>query len=136
LAIFCARLFRPTRRFPIPLNDPELFTANPRWLAFLRDDPLALHEATARLLIESVRLDGYIRWNAGAVRVPVLLLLAGQDRIIENGRTRALAARFGGPVEVIEYPEAQHTLEFEPNPEPFLTDLLAWLATRARRPAI
>ncbi len=130
LAIFFSRLVQPTRRFPIPLNDPELFTANPRWIAFLRDDPLALHEATARLLVVSVRLDVYVRWNAGAVRAPVLLLLAGKDRIIDNARTRALAARFSGPLEVIEYPEAHHTLEFEPNPEPFLADLIAWLERR------
>ena len=49
-----ARLFRPRKRFAIPLNDPELFTLSPHWQQFLRDDPLRLHQATARLLIESV----------------------------------------------------------------------------------
>jgi alpha-beta hydrolase superfamily lysophospholipase len=127
LGIFAARLVRPRRAFPIPLNDPELFTATPRWLDFLRHDPLALHEATARLLLESVRLDLYVRRAASAVRVPVLLLLAGQDRIIDNARTRAVVSRFRGPVEVVEYPEAHHTLEFEPEPERFIDDLLGWL---------
>ena len=40
-------------------------------------------------------------------------VLAGQDRVIDNARTRALAARFRGPVEVVEYPDAHHTLEFD-----------------------
>ena len=52
----------PENPFPIPLNEPEMFTANPAWQQFLREDPLRLRQATARLLIESVRLDGYLRF--------------------------------------------------------------------------
>lgn len=128
MAILWARLTAPERRFPIPLNDPELFTASPRWQQFLRDDKLALHDATARLLLESVRLDGYVRWNAARVSVPVLVMLAGQDRIIDNRRTRQLVERFRtADKQFIEYPEAQHTLEFEPDPSRFIGDLQRWL---------
>jgi alpha-beta hydrolase superfamily lysophospholipase len=128
LAILWARLTNPARRFPIPLNDPELFTATPRWQQFLRDDKLALHEGTARLLIESVRLDGYVRWNAGHVRVPVHVTLAGQDRIIDNERTRRFIGRFAATdKQIIDYPEAHHTLEFEPDPSRFIGDLQRWL---------
>ena len=130
LAILWARLTRPTRLFPVPLDDPELFTAVPRWQQFLRDDPLALHRATARFFVESVRLDRYIRGAPRHVRVPALLLLAGQDRIIRNEPTRAFVERFAGPKAIIEYPEAQHTLEFEPEPDVFLRDLVSWLGRR------
>src|SRR5438067_3429192 len=109
LRILLARLFRPRRRFPIPLNDPELFTATPRWLDFLRHDPLSLHEATARFLVESVRLDAYLRFTPRHVRVPVLLLLAERDRIIDNARTADYVRRFAAPAtDVIEYPGAHH----------------------------
>src|SRR5262249_60115565 len=94
LRIFLSRWLRPTRLFPIPLNDPELFTATPHWLEFLRTDPLALRQATARLLIESVRLDFYCRIAARYVSVPVLLQLAEHDRIIDNARTRSFVNRF------------------------------------------
>jgi alpha-beta hydrolase superfamily lysophospholipase len=76
LKIVAARFFRPRKLFPVPLNDPELFTANPLWQQFLREDPLRLHTATARLLIESVRLDGYLRFVPKYVHVPVLVQLA------------------------------------------------------------
>jgi alpha-beta hydrolase superfamily lysophospholipase len=129
-----ARLVSPRKLFPIPLNDPALFTANPRWLQFLRDDPLALHRATARFLFESARLDLYLRFTPPHVKVPVLLLLAGHDRIIDNGRTRAFVERFAADDKtVIEYPGAHHTLEFEPEPESFISDLAAWLGDRAKR---
>jgi alpha-beta hydrolase superfamily lysophospholipase len=129
LGILWSRLVAPGRLFPVPLDDPELFTATPRWQQFLRDDPLSLRRATARFLVESVRLDLYLRWAPKHVRVPTLLLLAGQDRIVDNARTRTFVGRFAATDKrVIEYPEAHHTLEFEPSPDRHLDDLLSWLA--------
>jgi alpha-beta hydrolase superfamily lysophospholipase len=128
LKILGARLIRPRKLFPIPLNDPELFTATPRWQRFIQEDPLGLRRATARLLIESVRLDGYLRFVPRYVQVPVLLLLAEKDRIINNERTRRYVERFAAAdKEVIEYPGAHHTLEFEPEPDRFIGDLRHWL---------
>lgn len=136
LKILWARLTAPRRLFPVPLNDPELFTATPHWQQFVRDDPLALRRATARLLLESARLDGYLRfWAVGAVRVPVLLLLAEHDRVIDNARTRAFVGRFpAADKQVIEYPGAHHTLEFEPDPDLWLGDLLRWLDRQTAAP--
>ena len=128
LRIASSRLLNPRKLFPIPLNDPELFTATPRWQQFIRDDPLSLRQATARMLIESFRLDSYLRFCPGYVHVPVLLLLAGRDRIIDNDRTRRFVNRFASAdKEVIEYPEAHHTLEFDPEPQKFVDDLRRWL---------
>ena len=128
LRIASSRLFNPRKLFPIPLNDPELFTATPRWQQFILDDPLSLRQATARLLVESFRLDGYLRFCPAYLHVPVLLLLAGRDRIIDNDRTRRFVNRFASAdKEVIEYSEAHHTLEFEPQPERFVDDLRRWL---------
>jgi alpha-beta hydrolase superfamily lysophospholipase len=80
------------------------------------------------LLIESVRLDGYLRFVPKYVRVPVLLLLAERDRIIDNNRTRRYVNRFASAdKEVLVYPGAHHTLEFEPDPEKFITHISRWL---------
>jgi alpha-beta hydrolase superfamily lysophospholipase len=128
LAIAWSRLIAPTRLFPIPLDDPELFTGTPRWQAFIRDDPLSLRRATARLLVASVFLDRAARRGRSHVRVPTLLLLAGRDRIIANAHTRDYFAQLGSADKhVIEYPEAHHTLEFEPDPTPVFADVARWL---------
>lgn len=131
LRILWSRLTGPTRLFPIPLDDPDLFTGDPTWQAFIRADPLSLHQATARFLVESARLDAYLRWCPRAVKVPVLLLLAGQDRIIDNDRTREYVGRFGTEEQtVLEYPTSHHTLEFEAPAEQtpaFVADVLHWL---------
>ena len=65
--------------------------------------------------------------------MPVLLLLAEQDRIIDNERTRRFVERFASSdEETIEYPGAHHTLEFEPEPERFIDDVIGWLGRRRR----
>ena len=130
-AVVWARLTRPRRLFPIPLSDPTLFTATEKWLTFLREDPLTLHQATARFLIASTAFDFYLRGIASHIKIPVLLMLAGRDRIIDNRPTRDLAARFAGVKAIVEYPEAHHTLEFEPDPERHIADLLEWLGRQA-----
>jgi alpha-beta hydrolase superfamily lysophospholipase len=128
----CA-LTSPTRMFPIPLNDPTLFTESERGREFLRKDPLALHEATARMLFQSNSLDMYLRRAWKWFTIPTLLILAGRDRIIDNARTRQYVEKFPGPKQVIEYPEAHHTLEFEPEGHPFVTDLFGWMARVVRQ---
>jgi alpha-beta hydrolase superfamily lysophospholipase len=127
------------RRFPIPLSDPHLFTANPERLRYIAEDPLSLRDVTARFLFESRRLDALARRAARAVRLPTLVLLAEKDRIINNAATRTLIAGHGtdscrarGAMpaarrRVIVYPDASHTLEFEPDPEKYFRDLVAWI---------
>ncbi len=131
LRIAASRFVAPRRLFPIPLNDPELFTANSERQKFIHDDPRALRQATVRMLFESARMDVYLRFAAASVTAPVLLLLAGRDRIIDNAATRRFARRFRSPdCTVIEYPQAHHTLEFEPGGPPFLRELIGWLDAR------
>jgi alpha-beta hydrolase superfamily lysophospholipase len=131
LAIFRSRFRSPLREFPIPLDNPELFTASPQWQKFIRDDPLALRRATGRFLFESGWLDVYLRFAPRHVRAPTLLMLAGRDRIVDNARTRAYVNAFASAEkEILEYPEAHHTLEFEPDADRFLTDLIRWLDKR------
>src|SRR5262249_26688816 len=82
LRILWCRLFAPRRLSRVPLSAPKLSPATPRWQQSLRDAPLSVRQATPRLLLESVRLDGSLRFVRRYVTVPVLLLLAGKDRII------------------------------------------------------
>jgi alpha-beta hydrolase superfamily lysophospholipase len=129
----CLALGRPLERFPIPLDDPHLFTENPERIRYIAEDPLSLREVTARFLYESRCLDRMVRRAAGEVRMPVFLALAERDRITDNRATRALVARLGPSGagaprhRIVEYAGASHTLEFEPSPEPFFRDLVGWI---------
>jgi alpha-beta hydrolase superfamily lysophospholipase len=129
LRIALASRLRPTRTFPIPLNDPELFTSNREAQEFIRDQPHDLHEATARFLVQSVRLDWQTRRSAKNVRADVLLMLAEQDQILDNARTRAYLHNLirARSITVRDYPGTHHTLEFESPEHLWTADLRAWL---------
>jgi alpha-beta hydrolase superfamily lysophospholipase len=126
--IFFSYLFNPLRTFLIPLANPALFTANPDAQAYIAADPLSLRAGTARLMGASTILDIGVRRRVPQLAGPVLLMLAGQDRIVDNARTLALMQRARkARLARIEYPEAHHTLEFEPDPTRHARDLVAWL---------
>lgn len=117
------------RRIEIPLNDPTLFTSEPRWQEFICRDPLALRDVTSGFLLAHQDLTREALAAATSIQCPTLLMLAGQDRIIDNAATKAWSQRLSnGELTLHEYPNAQHTLEFEPKSVPFVADLLAWLA--------
>ena len=115
---------------PVPLDDPALFTSDPVFQDWLRHDPLALHDVTRGFLMASRDLDGLI--ESSTMTCPVLVQLAGRDRIIHNAAVREFAARFPGPTAIHEYPDAAHTLEFEPCRAQALSDLLSWLSRLTR----
>ena len=132
LRVAAALVTNPRKLFDVPLGDARLFTDNPERIAWIENDPLSLRQVTARFLYETRRLDRFVLRRAGEMRVPTLMMLAGRDRIVDNDRTRAIFSRFS-PLkkEEIVYPDAAHTLEFEPDPEPMRRDLLRWLDERS-----
>ncbi len=120
------------RRVRIPLRRPELFTDTPRWREFIAQDPLALRNVTWRFAQEDRRLTRFARQSAPFLHLPVLMMLAGQDRIVDNGRTRQFFGQVAGRHKtLIEYGGAAHTLEFEPDPSAYFADLADWLARTA-----
>jgi pimeloyl-ACP methyl ester carboxylesterase len=69
---------------------------------------------TARLLLATRSLDRTIRARIHTLSVPVLLFLAGHDRIIDNERTRALLERLPpGLLRVLVYERATHSIQLE-----------------------
>jgi len=114
-------------RFPIPLEDPHLFTENADRVQYIAEDALSLRDLTARFMFESRRLDGLARQAARTTHVPAMLCLAGRDRITDNEATRRLIYAMAARKRVRVYDEAHHTLEFEPDPTPYFADLAAWI---------
>lgn len=127
-----ARRFEITKTdIPIPLRAPELFTDTVEWQQFIANDPLALHTVTSSLLNAGRDLDEVIATHAADIGCPVLLMLAGRDRIIDNPRTRVQVSQFGTThLTGICYPDACHTLEFEPDRAAIFSDLTEWLSER------
>lgn len=123
----------PRALITIPLNDPELFTSVPRWRDYIRRDALALRQVSSHFLHANLELSAEIERTARPLGKPLLLMLAGRDQIIDNERTRGLFKRLrDDQSQLLEYPAASHTLEFEPDPDRFVNDLSQWLSRMSR----
>ena len=128
MAIALCGLGAPRRQFPIPLNEPELFTDNPQRQEFIRADANRLTTVTSRFLCRSHFLDRHARVFDQRFTFPVKLFLAGRDRIIDNRSTLELFRSWHAPRKQLRYyPHASHTLEFESNPETHFDDLVEWI---------
>ena len=85
--------------------------ARERWA----DDPLAHHVATPRWFNEVRAAQAYILGHPDTLRVPTLIAVPGDDRIVNSERTLAFARAAGATVDVKVYPEAYHELFLEPD---------------------
>jgi alpha-beta hydrolase superfamily lysophospholipase len=128
--VVAGHLVRPTARLPIPLT-PELYTANPPYLDFIRADPLRLGEATAQLFWETSRLDRRRRRASARLDLPLLVLQGGDDAMMDVAGTRRWFARLGLEDKTyVAYRGAGHTLDFQPDRTSYLADMLTWLSAR------
>lgn len=106
---------------------PEMFTTTPRYLEYIKSDPSRLTHATARFYWQSSRLDSYLAGNIDALDRPTLLLLAGQDRIIDNAGVLGMLNRGNtDKLTVINYPDQTHSVQFD-DPERLVQDMDHWL---------
>jgi alpha-beta hydrolase superfamily lysophospholipase len=118
----------PEKHFDIPLNDPELFTSKPEWIRFLVEDEYQIHQATAGFFLASRRMDKIVARLRQSPPAPVHLFLAGEERIIDNQRTRDFIADLPwSHRHVTTYPHSRHTFEFGDDCEAFLGDLTRWV---------
>ena len=129
--VVIGHLATPTARLPIPLT-PELYTANPPYLDFIRSDPLRLLEATTQFFWETARLDRRRGRDSAELDLPLLLLQGEDDKMMDVAKTRRWLAGLDLEDKTYQaYAGAGHTLDFERDRTRYLTDMLEWLAVRA-----
>ena len=123
-----AMLYEPDKQIDIPLNDAQLFTHEPRWQEFFAAEELTLRQATASFFLASRRMDKLTPKLSKAPSVPVHVLLAEDEHIIDNERTRALFTDLSWPaVRFTTYTDRRHGLEFVEDPTGFYADLLGFI---------
>ncbi len=99
--------------WPLPITT-SMLTNNPVYLEFLEKDPLRLKEATSSFFVQTFFLTLAARKAAKNINVPVLILQAGLDEIVdveklEGWYEKILAKDKGMHV----FPEATHSLDFD-----------------------
>lgn len=133
LQIGVSWLARSRRKFPIPLS-AEMFTDNPLYLNFIEHDPLRLTEATASFLVQGLFLTWLADNAASRLRLPCLLLQAGKDRIVRQDYIEKWFRRLASEDKTMRtFPSSEHSLDFDNQPEDYLSVLRGWLMERGER---
>lgn len=112
---------------PVPLRDPALFTNDPRWQAYIANDPFTLRRVTLRLADGSGQLYQRVTQQSCSIDVPAALMLAEGDAIIDNQRVLQHCQRTARQsLSMFRYPHAAHTLEFDDARDRYHSDLIQW----------
>ena len=128
VAVMIDSIFSRTRQHRIPI-EPEMFTATPEHLQYIKNDPLKLHTASAAFLMQSRSMDKLVKKMDDTKRPPMLVILAGKDRIIDNDATRKLVTRDPARlVTVVEYPDQTHSIQLDA-PERLADEIVGWIET-------
>jgi lysophospholipase len=117
--------------FSLPNEMPaDILCHDPEWVARFEADPLVFRHATARWYTETVAAQREA-FSTPLSRVPLLLLLAGDDRVVCNDTARRLHAALGSSREdVREYPGFFHNVFDEPGHGRAVDDVVAWIEDR------
>ena len=116
-----------THKVTVPLQDPSLFTRDANWQEFIRSDPLALRKVTIRFALADQQLSRYATTWTASLSFPLLLMLAGKDRIIDNGLVRSFfEQQVHTQSHIIEFDDATHTFDFDPIAPTYIDHLTGW----------
>lgn len=94
-----------------------------------RRDPLVHRRISARMWGEMQREARRFREDPRTGR-PVLLQVAGEDRVVDPAAIRALRPRMEPEARVAAYPPAYHDLYHDPAAEEALRDAVGWIRSR------
>lgn len=128
LSIAFNSLFAPTKTRHHPVPDAKIFTRDPARVAKIEADPLNLHLCTDRFFIQTRLLSGKLAWLLGRFSIPTLAMFGGSDQVLDIPRSQAMIRRIPSDLLTVKtYPGQWHMIEFEPDRDRVVVDILAWL---------
>lgn len=118
----------PSFSLPTGIED-EIVFREPASRAEFAADPLVQRRITARHWAELGRERARLRENASDLDLPILVQVAGEDRVVATQSSVAFAEQLPEAT-VLEYPDAFHALHHDPATPRVLDDLIGWADAR------
>ncbi len=123
-------LVQPRKTVAVPFTS-AMCTRDPDYRAVMDANPDEVREASLKLLMGTMGEQRWARKTAAATAVPVLFLVPGDDRLVDERAGLRLYARLG-PADkaLIEYPDMLHALSIDSGRERVFDDILGWAEPR------
>jgi len=111
---------------------PELVSRDPAVVKAYESDPKVTKKATARWYTEFLAAQARAFERAGSIRLPLLVLTAGQDKLVSVPAQDKWFKAVASPDKTqIPYPALFHEVLNEPEQAAVLTDVTRWLDAHA-----
>lgn len=124
-------LFRPNSMLKVPIKD-AMFTSNEKCLRFIENDSLRLRYIPAEHLLEIAKMDRHLKKASRNIKLPVLLMLAGIDEIIDTDGVKRWYEKLPSTDKTLKfYKNYHHLLTFEDNAQEVMEDIAIWIKGRA-----
>ena len=121
----------PTLPFDNPLN-PRWLSHDAEIVAAYEADPLVHRTTTPRWYVEVSRAQEEIIAGAGAIRVPLLMLIGEDDRIADHRLALELYEKAGSEDKALRrYPAFKHEVFNEIGRDRVVADLITWLESHS-----
>ena len=128
--IFSSLVYNPRKKFHLPFT-PEMCTRDMACQKQVEEDPMEHRSASARLIYELIASQVRARIVKEKVKIPVLFLLAGEDKLVDSRASerifKSLEVR---DKTLIEYPGMYHALSIDLGREKVFRDIADWIQKR------
>lgn len=119
-------LLTPQKDVKLPYR-PDFVTRDLGVREWLSADPLKRLAVPGVMLLELLKLSQNVIANLKSVHVPVLMMTAGQERVVNNQVNEKLFARLSAPSKKhVCMKDAWHDLMFDPQVDEVAAELAAW----------
>jgi alpha-beta hydrolase superfamily lysophospholipase len=121
----------PTLPFKIPLQG-EALSHDPEVIAAYENDPLVRRSTTARWFVEVEHAQERVLRDATRLRVPVLMLIGGEDPVADSSTSLAFFDRLESKDKNrLVYEHSRHEVLNETNRDEVFGDVIDWLRARS-----
>jgi alpha-beta hydrolase superfamily lysophospholipase len=120
-------LINPQKEITLPY-DPSLITRDESARKWIERDPDGRFRVPGRFALELLKLSNATKNSTATVGVPVLMMTAGCDRIVNNSVNSAFFNRLNAPAKRHKhFPDAYHDLMFDPVVDEVADEVVGWL---------
>jgi len=128
LALVRRSLLSPLSLFDLPFSVEQL-TDQISWRSALTGDPLRTSRLTARFVVETFRMQSFVRSRIRRIRMPVACFLGETDEIVDNAAVVRALSRVGADrVHVETFEGASHILPASVPDREMIARLATWVA--------
>jgi len=128
--ILRAAIFEPLGFFPAGFN-AEVFTRDPVMAKRINIDELEVRNFSARFFLSILKAMIYVNMMPKAIKLPVLMLLAGQDKMVSAEAAEKYFKKISSKDKELKwYPEMYHALYVDKDREKVFKDMINWINKR------